>query len=184
MCEELIHRELLDIGESICFLCDELLDKGDTVIEQCCDKPNIEANETIVCLNCGCVLSSCYYAEFIDFYQNIYKIKRKSIYYRKYHVENTLNSLQLDKGLVLTHNQRNRIYKVFDVIGTIVNNVNRDRKRMISVNFIIRKILKMMKISYDQIPVSRSKRTLAFYNKYWTQIIALIGDKIEAIIVK
>ena len=182
MCEELIHRELLDIGESICFLCDELLDEGNTVIEQCCDTPNIEAIGVIVCLNCGCVMSSCYDSKFIDFYQNIYKIKRKSIYYRKYHIENTLNSLQLDKGLVLTHNQRNRIYKVFNLIGTILNNVNRNRRRMISVKFIICKILNMMEIPCNQIPITRSKRTLKYYDKYWYEIDDLIGDRIRSIL--
>ena len=28
---------------------------------------------------------------FIDFYENMYKMKRKSVYHRKYHIENVIN---------------------------------------------------------------------------------------------
>ena len=40
-----------------------------------------------------------------------------------------------------------------------------------------------MNTTYE-IPVTKSGKTLAFYNKYWVQIMALIGHKIEAIIAK
>ena len=55
---------------------------------------------------------------------------------------------------------------------------------MISVNYIIqmRMIFKMMGIPYKKIPISKSKKTLAFYNKYWASIMSLIGDKIKSII--
>lgn len=162
-CEELVHNDLLAMGESVCFICDELLDRGNIDIEECCDKPNIEAKGIILCTNCGCVRSSCFDSEFIDFYKNVYKIKRKSISYRKYHIENVLNGLQLNKGLVLTYNQRNRVYKVFDVIGTILNDVNKNRKRLINIKFILRKILIMMEVPCDQIFISKSKRTIKYY---------------------
>ena len=53
---------------------------------------------------------------------------------------------------------------------------------MISLNFILRQVLKMMGIPYNKIPISKSKKTLAFYQLYWTQIIILIGDIIKGII--
>ena len=40
----------------------------------------------------------------------------------------------------------------------------------------------MMGIPHKQIPNSKSKKTLAFYNKYWDKIQFLIGDKIKSII--
>ena len=55
---------------------------------------------------------------------------------------------------------------------------------MISLNFILRQVLKMMGIPYNKIPISKSKKTLAFYQLYWTQIILLIGDRIKGIIDK
>ena len=68
-------------------------------------------------------------------------------------------------------------------IGKVLNEVNGTRKRMISVNFIMRKIFKMMGIPYKNIPISKSKKTLAFYNQYWASTLCLlIGDKIKSII--
>ena len=71
---------------------------------------------------------------------------------------------------------------VFVEIGKILKEVNGTRKRMISVNFIMRMIFKMMGIPYEKIPISKSKKTLAFYDKYWVSIMSLIGDKIKSII--
>ena len=71
---------------------------------------------------------------------------------------------------------------MFTEIGKVLNEVNGTRKRMISVNFIMIKIFKMMGIPHKQIPISKSKKTLDFYNKYWASIMSLIGDKIKSII--
>ena len=40
----------------------------------------------------------------------------------------------------------------------------------------------MMNLPFDNIPISKSKKTLAFYNQYWSEIMSLIGDKILAIL--
>ena len=112
----------------------------------------------------------------------MHRIHRKSVYHRKYHIENVLNSLCYENRVELTYHQRNRIYKVFDEIGTILPLVNGSRKRMMSVNFIIVKILKMMKLSHSYVKVTKSKRTLSSYERYWDQIISMIGDKIKEII--
>ena len=71
--------------------------------------------------------------------------------------------------------------------------MNGQRKRLISVDFIIRELLILMvrrfdlmgvphEINYEKIPISKSKKTLDFYDKYWNQIVEKIGLKIEAII--
>ena len=52
---------------------------------------------------------------------------------------------------------------------------------MISINFILRKVLSMLKIPFEDIPISKSKKKLAFYDKYWANIMSLIGDKINDI---
>ena len=78
--------------------------------------------------------------------------------------------------------QKCKIDAIFTEIGKIVNEVNGTRKRMISVNFIMRRIFKMMGIPYKQIPISKSKKTLAFYDQYWKHIMSLIGYKIKSII--
>ena len=70
---------------------------------------------------------------------------------------------------------------MFVEIGKITYEVNGVRKRMPSINFTIREILRMMKIPCDDIQLSKSKKTLAFYNMYWAKIMALRGDKINNI---
>jgi len=47
---------------------------------------------------------------------------------------------------------------VFVEIGKILNEVNGTRKRMISINFILRKVLSMMNLPFDNIPISESKK--------------------------
>ena len=39
----------------------------------------------------------------------------------------------------------------------------------------------MMGIPYKKIPISKSKKTLAFYNQYWVSVMSRIGDKINDI---
>ena len=183
MCDSNIHDELINLEQSTCPFCDQLLVEGDKATMLCCSEQNIEHDNGMkVCVNCGSVYGYDNATEYIDYYENIYKIHRKSVYHRKYHIENILNGLLVDQRVELTHDQRDLIYKVFAEIGNILNDVNGSRKRMISTKFVIRNIFKMMGLAYEQIPITKSKKTIAFYDKYWAQIIALIGDKIKTII--
>ena len=182
-CNSQIHDDLKNIEESTRPFCNQLLVEGDKVAESCCSEQYIEHNNGLkVCLNCGSVHGYDNVNEYIDFYENIHRIHQKSVYHRKYHIENVLNSICYEKRVELTHDQRDRIYKVFVEIGNILHKVNGTRKRMISVNFIMRRIFEMMKIPYKQIPISRSKKTLAFYHQYWACILSIIGDKMKSII--
>ena len=186
ICNTEIHDELINIGESMCPYCFELLMKGDTSPDLCCGTQQIEnLNGIGTCISCGQVDNYTTENEFIDYSVNIYKIKKKSIYCRYYHVENVINKLCLDDKIKLTIYQRLAIYKIFDLIDTIIPKVNNTgRKRLISINYILRMIFKMMKLSYDNIPISKSKRTLAFYEKYWNSVMSLIGTRIHSIIDK
>ena len=40
----------------------------------------------------------------------------------------------------------------------------------------------MFNLPHENISISKSKITLAFYERYWDNILSLIGDKIELII--
>ena len=40
-----------------------------------------------------------------------------------------------------------------------------------------------MGLPFNKIPISKSKKTLAFFQQYWAQIMLLIGDRIKGIIV-
>ena len=74
--------------------------------------------------------------------------------------------------------------KIFSEIGEILPQINGERKRMISLNFILRQVSRMMGLPFNKIPISESKKTLASYEKYWKQMNELIGDKMKEIIDK
>ena len=57
--------------------------------------------------------------------------------------------------------QKNKIMRIFSEIGKILPQINSERKRMISLNFILRQVLRMMGLPFNKIPISKSKKTLA-----------------------
>ena len=181
-CNNIIHNELITINQNVCPFCEKLLIQGNNESDKCCLNYNIEIIDCYnVCINCGKVNSEIYKIPYFDFYENMYKIVRKSIYIRKYHIENLLNYLLVNQGVELTHKQRTQIYKIFVLIGFVTNQINENRKRIISVKYLLKRIFDMMDIKYN-IPITKSIRTLNFYNAYWEKIMTLIGDKIESIL--
>ena len=178
-CNTKIHDELKNMMESTCPFCDQQLAVVDEVDELCCDEQELENIDGMnTCVNCGSVLGYVFVDKCIDIYENMYKIRKKSVYCRKYYIENVMNSISFE----LTHDQRDRIYKVFVEIGTIITLVNRNRKRMISVKFIMKQLFKMLGLPYKDINVTKSKKTLKYYKQYWEKVQSLIGDRIQSII--
>ena len=86
-------------------------------------------------------------------------------------------------NITFSVDQKNKIMRIFSEIGKILPQINGKRKRMISLNFTLRQV-SMMGLPFNKIPISESKKTLASYQQYWTQIILLIGDRIKGIIDK
>ena len=187
-CNTKIHDELKNMGESSCPFCDRLLVEVDKVevdklVESCCCEQNMEnVNGMNVCINCGSVHGYDYVPEHVDFYENMYKIRRKSVYHRKYHIENVLNSICYRNRMQLTHDQRNRIYEIFAKIDSVLHEINDGRKRIISIKFILKQLLKMLGLPYKDVDVTKSKKTVRYYEQYWAKVQLLIGDKIQSII--
>ena len=188
-CEIGIHEAFIELKQNICPFCKQPLEdeKKCDIIEEyylCCDCREIVINNgNIVCKNCGVVQGSKKAKEFINFYENLYRIRRKSIYHRKYHLNNILMDIGIKYNITFSVEQKNKIMRIFSEIGKILPQINGERKRMISLNFILIQVLKMMSLPFDKIPISKSKRTLNSYQQYWTQIMLLIGDIIKGIIV-
>ena len=184
MCDLNIHNELVNIKEPICPYCEQLLIVGNIAVDSCCNKQNIENfNGFNTCISCGLVHSCTTDNEYIDFHANLYKIKKKSVYKRFYHIENVLNDMCLKNKIDLPNEYRARIYKIFNLIGTILPKVNNTvRKRMISINYILKMIFKMMGLDSNHIPITKSKKTLTYYKQYWDTVMSLIGDKMQSII--
>ena len=182
-CNSQIHDELKNMEESTCPYCDKLLVEGDKVAESCCSKPDMaNKNGMNVCLNCGLVHGYDYANEYIDFYENMYKIRRRSVYHRKYHIESVLNNIYFETRIDLTHDQRDRIYRVFAEISDIIPTINGRRKRLISAKYIIRQLFKLLDLPFECIKITKSRKTLEFYNRYWAKILGLKFDSIIHII--
>ena len=189
-CNKELHYELVESGEISCPFCDQNLEDSnekpqDRLVKyfSCCDDQYIINDDgMLACLSCGIVQGYELASEYVNFYENRHKLKRKSVYHREYHINNTIMDVKQKYGIEISHHQKCKIDAIFTETGKILNEVNDTRKRMISVNFIMRKIFKMMGIPYKNIPISKSKKTLAFYNQYWASIMSLIGDKIKSII--
>ena len=182
-CNSQVHDELKNMGESTCPFCDRLLMEVDKVVESCCIEQNMETVDgTNTCINCGLVNGYNYVPEYFDFYGNLHRIRKKSVYHRNYHIDNVLHNISCENNIQLTHHQRERIYKVFVEIDSVLHKVNDRRKRMISIKYIIKQLFKMLRLPYKDINVTKSKRTLTYYKQYWKKVPLLIGNRIQSII--
>ena len=108
-----------------------------------------------VCINCGSVHGYQFVNEYVDFYENMNKIRRKSVYHRKYHIDNDIISLCCKSGLQISYEDRDKILNIFKEVGSVIHLVNKDRKRMINMNFIIRQIFLMLGLPYDKIKITK-----------------------------
>ena len=189
-CEIGIHEAFIELKQNICPFCKQPSEdeKKCDIIEEyylCCDCREIVINNGyIVCKNCGIVQGYKKAKEFINFYENLYRIRRKSIYHRKYHLNNILMEMSLKQNIKFSIEQRNKILRIFYEIGVILDQIKGVRKRMISLSFILVQVLRMMDLPFNKIQISKSKRTLNSYQEYWEKIMILIGDKIKGIIDK
>ena len=182
VCDSDFHSELKIIGESLCPFCCELLKECDKLVEQCCDKQDIlEDAYSTVCKNCGSQ-SYKYTSNYIDFYENMYRIRRRSIYHRKYHIDNVLNDICYKYRIYLTHTHREKIHELFRVIGNVIPLVNKLRRRIISTKYILRQLFKLLGLPFECIKITKSRKTHEFYNRYWAKILELKNAEILRII--
>ena len=152
-------------------------------VESCCSEQDMEnINGMNTCVNCGLVHGYDYVPECFNFYDKMYLIQNKSIYHRKYHIENVLNDICYSNRIEFSENQRDWIYKVFVEIDGVLHKVNDGRKRMISIKYVIKQLFKMLGLRYKDINATKSKRTLTYYKQYWKKVQSLIGNRIQLII--
>ena len=186
-CTNEIHNELLKMNELICPFCNKKMmeiDNIKVVDSCCCEKDMIIINGMNTCMNCGLVHSCDYVTPYFNFNNAMYWILKKSVYHRKYHIENVLNNISYENNIQITPHQRKKIHKIFIEIDNVINKVDNRRKRMIGIKYVIIKLFKMLGLPYKDIEVTKSKRTLTYYEQYWEKIQSLIGDKIQSIINK
>ena len=102
--------------------------------------------------------------------------RKKSIYYRKYYYDKKVN--QITKLINLTDEQKyelyNRLLKIDNYIMEILNK-QYFRKRMININYVIKKNLEEMGCeNYKNIKFKISPQILEIYDKWWDSYKKLI----------
>ena len=103
-CNQELHDEIIKMDYIECLFCDQQFKEPTTKHIPCCNKQGIiNNNGTNVCQNCSTVDSYCIVKEYIDFNVNKQKIVKRSIYDRKYHLENII----LENKITLSYHEKN-----------------------------------------------------------------------------
>ena len=68
-------------------------------------------------------------------------MKRKFVYHRKYHILNVINDIAHNNNIQVAYYNREKILRIFRLIDQVTPEVNNfHRKKLISVNFIIKRL--------------------------------------------
>ena len=78
-CNLEIHNELKE-EYCICPFCDKPIDEVNSVLYDCSENPILIDDKHILCKNCGTIDRTRVVNEYVDFYENRYRIRKKSIY--------------------------------------------------------------------------------------------------------
>ena len=71
------------------------------------------------------------------FMKTCIKIHKKSVYHRKYHIENVIRDLIAAHNIQITRAQINQILGKFNEIQKVLPQVNNGHKRIIRIKFIL-----------------------------------------------
>ena len=104
--------------------------------------------------------------------------RKKSIYQRKYHYEKKVD--QVSRRLHLTEDQKCELYnKLMNIDNHVVEILNNQfcRKKMVSIFYLIKKLLKEMgSEKYKLVYVKISPQTLENYEKWWDSYKSLLCE--------
>ena len=86
--------------------------------DPCCDKQDIINNKgTNVCRGCGTVNGYQIAEEYVDFHENKYQIKKKSVHKRKYNFENIIKNICSKYELQISVHDLDKVHQIFIEIG-------------------------------------------------------------------
>lgn len=180
-CDKSVHFYLKQENYIECPFCYKQIQNSNPIKSTCCNNMEITNNSScFICKQCASVHEYQTAREYIDFYENRYRIKRKSVYNRKYHLQNKIRSLVELNNIQISYGDQQKILDIFKTIDKILPIVNnKTRKRMIKIDFILNKLFHLLNINI-KISQKESKDTSLCNEKYWDQINSLIGDEIQA----
>ena len=129
-CDMELHEGLIELGDVVCPFCkrtleDEKPQERLAKYDLCCDCQDIINNDGMfVCRSCGIVQGYKTAREYVNFYENRHRMKRKSIYHRKYHINNILMDISTKHNITFSVEQKNKIMRIFSEIGKIFPQIN------------------------------------------------------------
>ena len=110
-----------------------------------------------------------------------FHFRKKSIYQRKYHYEKKVN--QVSKRLNLSDEQRYELYnKLMTIDNHVMEILNKKycRKRMISIFYLIKKLLEEMGCEKSKLVYLKiSPNTLENYEKWWNSYKSLNNSSVK-----
>ena len=180
-CQDM-HKALIDMGEVICFMCNEQITKIDTTRDKylCsgCDKRSIiDYNGMIVCTNSVCGIVEGYHYK--PAFREAWVLKKKSIYKPAYHIYNTIGQIAKKQSIQVPSRVYDLIIKVARLMK-ISENIMQGRKRLINLNYIIREIFLLFRLLTNDISQPKSKINRQKYNDIWISVMESdIGDLIR-----
>ena len=184
MCNKEVHELLIQEGQINCVFCNkQIQEPGKPQRYVCCDSMRLIGDSYLVCKNCGQVNDEYYAPVYFDFHENKHKIRKKSVYHRKYHIINVMNDIAQKNNIQIGYYNRENILRIFKLCDRVSPEVNNFvRKRLINVNFIIKQLFDILGIEYKFIPLTRSRNTLKYYEVWWEKVFSLIKDDINRLI--
>ena len=66
----------------------------------------------------------------------IERIRKKSVYHRKYHILNIIDDITRNNKIQISYNDREKILRIFALIDQVSPQVDHYRKRMVSIKLI------------------------------------------------
>ena len=178
MCPEEIHQKLIQEEDAVncIFCCKQIQDPGKPKRYFCRSNMKLIKDGYLVCKNCGQVHNYLTADEFVHFHENRHRIRKKSVYHRKY-ILTVMNDNARKNNIQIGYYNREKILRIFALIDQVAKRIDTDRRRMISV--ILKQLFYIMGIKYKFIPLTKSKKTLKYYADWWAQIYDLIREDIN-----
>ena len=130
-----------------------------------------------ICDSCG--LANGHVLGYFDLKEyDRFHFRKKSIYQRKYHYEKKVD--QVSKRLHLTEDEKCELYsKLMEIDNHVMEILNKKfcRKRMISIFYLIKKLLEEMGCEkYKLVYLKISPQTLEKYEKWWDSYKSLLCE--------
>ena len=105
-----------------------------------------------------------------------FHFRKKSVYQRKYHYEKKVN--QVSRRLHLTEDEKCELYnKLMNINNNVMEILNKQfcRKRMISIFYLIKKLLEEMGCEKSRLVYLKiSEQTMENYEKWWDSYKSLL----------